>query len=622
MTIPRPEHPRPQFVRDEWLNLNGEWEFEIDAGDTGAERGLIERALRGRITVPFCPESKLSGVEHLDRTLAVWYRRTVRIPAAWAGKRALLHFGASDYDTTVWVNGREVGRHRGGFTPFSCDLHGLAAPGDEIAITVRARDDWRQAQPRGKQVPHYANSGCHYPRTTGIWQTVWLEAVPTCALKRPRITPDLANGCFRIAQALTRVAPGMQLRATLSDAQGAVIGQTIAADRDFCPQLTLAIPPLRRRLWSLDDPFLYDLVLELLDAQGAVVDRATSYAGLRAVGIAGMAVTLNGAPVFQRLVLDQGFYPEGLWTAPSDADLVRDIELSKAAGFNGARLHQKVFEERFLYHADRLGYLCWGEFGDWSMGTRENGDQHNWHATMITQWLEAIERDYNHPSLVGWCAMNESMVPIQDHIVAHDDVMRGMFLATKALDQTRPVLDVSGYCHRVAESDIYDSHDYEQDPAKFRATHAGTRDGRPFVNSWGSNPWGGADKPISLPWRGQPYFVSEFGGIWWNPDCKPGDASWGYGSRPKDEAEFYARFQGLCDVLLDDPGMFGYCYTQLTDVFQEQNGVVRFDRSTKLDLERLRAIQARPAAIERTGAGGAVGAAAAHSSNAGRGAAG
>jgi hypothetical protein len=335
-------------------------------------------------------------------------------------------------------------------------------------------------------------------------------------------------------------------------------------------------------------------VLELLDAQGAVVDRATSYAGLRAIGIAGMAVTLNGAAVFQRLVLDQGFYPEGLWTAPSDADLVRDIELSKAAGFNGARLHQKVFEERFLYHADRLGYLCWGEFGDWSMGTRENGDEHNWGPTMITQWLEAVERDYNHPALVGWCAMNESRSPWQDHIVAHDDVQRGMFLAAKAFDQTRPVLDISGYCHRVPESDVYDSHDYEQNPETFRATHAGTRAGRPFVNPC----YWGAGMPISLPWRGQPYFVSEFGGIWWNPECKPGDASWGYGSRPKDEAEFYARFQGLCDVLLDDPAMFGYCYTQLTDVFQEQNGVVRFDRSRKLDLERLRAIQARPAAIE------------------------
>jgi hypothetical protein len=269
-----------------------------------------------------------------------------------------------------------------------------------------------------------------------------------------------------------------------------------------------------------------------------------------------------------------------------------------AAGFNAARLHQKVFEERFLYHADRLGYLVWEEFGDWgvrpqdgSMAAIRDGFHHQAAAAMITQWIEVLERDYSHPCIIGWCPLNETRQDIEDRLTALDDVTRGMFLACKAMDLTRPVLDASGYAHRVPEADIYDCHDYEQDPEKLRRNHAGLAEGRPFSN----NPkW-------SIPYRGQPFFVSEFGGIWWNPAAaKAGkDASWGYGQRPADIKEFYRRFEGLCNVLLDNPRMFGYCYTQLTDVFQEQNGIFTFAREAKFDLERLRAVQTRRAAIEK-----------------------
>jgi hypothetical protein len=314
---------------------------------------------------------------------------------------------------------------------------------------------------------------------------------------------------------------------------------------------------------------------------------------LRSVAVAGKAVKINGRAVFQRLVLDQGYYPDGIMTAPTDDALSRDIGISIAAGFNGARLHQKVFEERFLYHADRLGYLVWGEFPDWGCGG--HGPEHDHQRTgpeYITQWLEELERDYSHPCIVGWCPLNETWQAYGDRITALDDVTRGMFLATKAIDGTRPVLDASGYSHRVPETDVYDSHDYEQDPAKFKARHDALTAGKPYVN-------GDEKKPISIPWRGQPYFVSEFGGIWWNPDAKPGEDSWGYGQRPGKIEEFYARFEGLCDALLSNPDMFGYCYTQLTDVFQEQNGIYRFDRGAKFDVERLRSIQRKTAAIER-----------------------
>ncbi|MDE2774728.1 MAG: beta-galactosidase [Chloroflexota bacterium] len=601
--IPRGEYPRPQFVRDDWLCLNGEWQFEIDQGDSGIHRGLLERELSDTITVPFCPESKLSGIEDHDYYNAVWYRRSATIPAAWAGKRVLLHFQAVDYDSTVWVNGEEVGRHRGGFSPFSCDISDTAGAGDDITIVLRARDDGQKPQPRGKQATDYGPEGAIYVRTTGIWQSVWLEPVPDIALRRSRITPDLANQTFRLEQPITGNAPGLRLRATLSDAAGAVVSAETSAEIDLSPRLDLPIPDDRLMLWDVGEPHLYNLEIALIDLHGNTIDRASSYAGMRAISIDRLAIKINGKTVFQRLVLDQGYYPDGIMTAPSDAALIEDIELSLAAGFNGARLHQKVFEERFLYHADRLGYIVWGEFGDW--GCRGEGPLDGEHQQpgpdYITQWLECLERDYSHPSIIGWCPLNETWQSITDRITALDDVTRGMYLATKAMDSTRPLLDASGYSHRVPAADVYDSHDYTQDPDTFRERHAGLAQGAPYENDGGQ--WGLPERMVgnvrwSIPYDGQPYFVSEFGGIWWNPDVQEGEDSWGYGTRPSSLEAFYERFEQLCAILLDDVNMFGYCYTQLTDIYQEQNGIYKFDRGLKFDMDRIRAAQIKPAAIE------------------------
>ncbi|MEU6715527.1 sugar-binding domain-containing protein [Nonomuraea sp. NPDC046802] len=591
--VPRPEYPRPQMVRPDWLTLNGTWQFEIDAGDSGLERGLLERDLTGTITVPFAPESELSGIGHTDFMEAVWYRRTVTIPAAWTDRRTLLHFGAVDHDATVWVNGVEVARHRGGFTPFTADLSPVVRPGEQATIVVRARDPRHGPQARGKQSTKYQNFECLYTRTTGIWQTVWLEPVPDVHLRRPRITPDVATSSFTVVTPLSGNRPGSSVRVTVSDGDGVVAAETARAEVDLAPSLRLRLD--RVRLWEPGDGFLYDVKVELLDAAGEVTDAVDSYAGLRSIAIDGKRVLVNGRPVFQRLVLDQGYYPDGLMTAPTDAALLRDIELSLAAGFNGARLHQKVFEERFLHHADRLGYLVWGEFGDWGAST---GHEQRPDASFITQWLEVLERDVSHPSIIGWCPLNETTQAIHDHITPLDDVTRGMFLATKLADPTRPVIDASGYSHRVPETDIYDSHNYEQQPSEFADQLSGLSKDEPFVNAM-------PERPISVPYRGQPYFVSEYGGIWWNPELAgteqdaDRESSWGYGQRVRSEEEFHTRFAGLTEVLLDDPDMFGYCYTQLTDVFQEENGIYRFDRTTKLDVERVRAVQSRPAASER-----------------------
>ncbi|MFW6155595.1 MAG: glycoside hydrolase family 2 protein [Planctomycetota bacterium] len=592
MDQPRSDYPRPQFARPDWLCLNGTWQFEIDPGDSGLQRGLRSRELTGTITVPFCPESALSGVEHVDFMEAVWYRKVVEIPAAWSGREVLVHFGAVDYDATVWVNNTEVGRHRGGFTPFTCNLAGVAAPGETATIVVRARDAMREAKARGKQSERYANHGCVYTRTTGIWQTVWLEPVPASRFRRPRITPDVPGKRFRLAMPLDGPRAGLAVRAVLSDADGEIGRAEVPADGAFTPELDLPIPDDRLKLWEPGEPHLYDIALELVGAKGTVVDAASTYGGMRSIVIDGRAVRINGKRVFQRLVLDQGYYPEGIMTAPSDEALRRDIELAMAAGFNGARLHQKVFEERFLTHADRLGYLVWGEFGDWGCSVRWNGasiedlSRHDPMVSMMAQWAEALERDYSHPCIIGWCPLNETYAEIGDHIDMLDDLTRGLFAMTRHADRSRPVLDASGYAHRVAETDVWDSHDYTEDVEAFRWRQRGVDDGEPFYNR----------REISIAYGGQPYFCSEFGGIRWTDE----PSGWGYGEAPETIDAFYDRFEGLCGALLDDPNMFGYCYTQLTDVFQEQNGIYRFDRSAKFDLDRLRAAQARPAAIEET----------------------
>jgi len=597
MTIPRPEYPRPQFVRPDWLCLNGEWEFEIDNGDSGHARNLVSSHLSDKITVPFCPESPLSGLGHVDFMAAVWYRRTVQAPDEWKGRHVLLHFGAVDYDATVWVDGQEVMRHRGGWTPFSVSLPTVTG-GDTFTVVVRARDDRHSPKPRGKQSQQYAPHGCHYTRTTGIWQTVWIEPVPEASLKRPRLTPDVANGAFHLEQPLTQNQPGLTLHAALKDAEGEVATASVAAHLDLAPRLTLPIPDDRRRLWSVSDPHLYDLEISLRDADGTVIDSANSYAGLRSVAIDGVKVKINGETVFQRLVLDQGYYPDGVMTAPTDEALIADIQMSQAVGFNGARLHQKVFEERFLYHADRLGYLIWGEFGDWGCGGHGPASDHQKPGvTYITQWLEALARDYSHPSIIGWCPLNETAQRIGDSITVLDDVTQGMYLATKAMDTSRPVLDTSGYSHRVRGADIYDSHDYidEKDYAvgivNFQKRHAQMAQGIVHKND-GTN-W-------SVPYEGQPYFVSEFGGFKWviEAEKQMADTSWGYGGGPTTLDDFYQRFGDVCDTLLNNPHMFGYCYTQLTDIYPELNGIYTFDRRPKFDAARLKAIQEKRAAIE------------------------
>ncbi len=601
-SIPRPEYPRPQWQRQEWLNLNGTWEFARDPADSGEEHGLHQQPLPERIVVPFCPESELSGIGNTERCLAVFYSRFLEIPASWRDHRILLHFGAADYETTVWINGDQVALqpHRGGHVSFSLDLTGKVKAGETCRLTVRCRDDWWNQYPRGKQMTTVERHGCHYDRTTGIWQTVWLEPLPKKSLGRPKITPRVDDSTFIIEAPVDGSGwKDHAVHVTLRDAGG----RLLLEEKSLCrtenrAHLHLKVPESEVRLWEPGAPYLYLLEFQLRDAEGNVLDKAASYAGLRSVSIEGNSILINGRRVFQRLVLDQGYYPDGMLTAPSDDALLQDIKLSMEAGFNGARLHQKIFEERFLFHADAMGYLVWSEFADWSNDTVDAMDRPDrWNITWVREWMECLARDYNHPCVIGWCPMNEQMPRRHTQFPQLENVMHCMYEATKLYDPYRPIVDVSGWPHRVKHTDVYDTHDYEQDVTKFKEKYDVIAQTGSIDINWNK------DKPDHLPYEGQPFFVSEFGGARWVKEEEEQDAarkkSWGYGKGPDSLEDFYARFQGLCEALLHNPAMFGYCYTQLTDVFQEKNGIYTFARERKFDLAKLKEIQTQKAAYEK-----------------------
>lgn len=557
--IPRPEHPFPQFMREDWLNLNGTWQFEIDRGMSGFDRRLFESGtLASQINVPFCPESDLSGIGDKDFMTCVWYKRSVTLPASFKGKRTILHIGACDYFTTVWVNGKEAVNHRGGYISFSCDITDFLKEG-ENDITVRAIDDTRSGdQPVGKQCYAFHSQGCHYTRTTGIWQTVWLEAVPEAYIVSAKYYTSI-DGTVRIA-AITKNAFGktLKVKASFAGKTAAEASATIKADST---EITLKIDD--PKLWFPGVPNLYDLDLCLEE------DQVKSYFGIREVAYSDHRFYVNGKSVFGRFILDQGFYPDGIYTAPSDEALKHDIEMSMACGYNGARLHQKIFEPRFLYHADRLGYMVWEEHANWGLDIARIGAFKNF----TGEWLEALERDFNHPAIIGWCPFNETQ-PNEDK-----ELIKLIYNMTKSLDPTRPVIDTSGWVHVSGCCDMYDCHDYEQDPAIFKARYDKLMAGEKIDDN----------TPLDL------CFVSEFGGTWWSPGVKGG---WGYGASPADMDEFLRRYEGLVSALLANERLCAFCYTQLTDVEQEQNGLYTYDRRAKFPVEKIAAITSAKAAVE------------------------
>ena len=574
--VPRPEHPRPDAFRANWLTLNGEWQFEIDKAGDGEARGLISgKDLASKIIVPFCPESQLSGLGlgNTEYFTNVWYRRMLELPAAMQGKRVLLHFGGVDYKTWVYVNGALAGTHVGENAAFCFDITRLLHAGPN-ELVVRVFDDLRSGlQPGGKQA-HNKSEGCVYTRTTGIWQPVWLEAVGSSFVENLSFVPDPDRSRVFIEAQVNGLDPDLKLVA-----EAFADGQLVGSDASTGPwrNQRLMLPLSTKKLWAPATPFLYDLKLTLYRG-GEKIDELQSYFGLRKVTIDGRRILINGQPVFQRLILDQGFYPDGIWTAPTDEALKHDIEMCMAAGYNGARLHQKVFEPRFLYWADKLGYLVWGEFPNWGYNYKPEG-----YAPLISEWTEILLRDRNHPAIIGWCPFNESGA-------SAGEIQQVVWNVTKAVDPTRPTLETSGWVHTLPHPEVRDTHDYEGNPAVFRKrwmdyfTKAGTEPALPV--RYGQH--------ASVADNGAPFMISEIGGIGWATE-----GGWGYGGAPKNLDEFYTRYQGTLDALLDNPNMFGFCYTQLTDVEQEHNGLYYYDRKPKFDVQKLHAITARQAAYER-----------------------
>ena len=578
----RLEYPRPQLVRKDWLCLNGEWEFEIDNALVGEAKKYWNRpSLDGKITVPYCPESVLSGVGNTDFMNCVWYRKTVTLPAEFAGKRTVIHFGAVDYLATLYVNGKKIGTHQGGYTPFSFDITDALTEGENV-IVLSAFDDVRSCkQPGGKQSLEFGSHGCFYTRTTGIWQSVWLEPVDAARVVTYRVYPDVANGAVTIQFQTTSAAMGTQL--TLSASYEGVHMGYVTATVNGCAT-TVTLPLKETHLWEIGQGRLYDLSV-ILRKNGAIVDAFDGYFGLREVGLTDKGMTLNGKLFFGRYILDQGFFPDGIYTAPSDEALKKDIEYSLQLGFTGARMHQKVFDPRYLYWADRLGYLLWGEYPSWGIDISNASCVKNY----LREWLEAVERDFSHPSVIGWCPINETWNLFNEGNANQcDDVVDMIYRATKYTDPTRPCIDTSGNYH-VVHCGLWDVHDYEQNPEKFAANYAKIDEGLVVDQVY-------RKEPKRQVYDGTPVFVSEYGGIGWDTDS-PTD-SWGYGVSVKSEEEFIARYKGLTDALLDNEHIMGLCYTQLTDVEQECNGLLTYNRRFKFDPAIFHEINTRKAKIE------------------------
>ena len=569
MNIPRPEHPNPQFVRNSWINLNGEWDFCIDNSRSGLEKKFFraDAQFDRKIIVPFCPESILSGIGNKDFMNAVWYKREFIIPERYKGLRTFIHFGAVDYKATVYINGEKVGVHKGGYTAFKFDITDKLADGVNT-VTVYAVDDVRDPmQPRGKQSEEYYSHGCDYTRTTGIWQTVWLEFTPQSYIESIKVFPNAENCSVDIQAKVTGDGKFEALALFHERIMGAA---TVDAKGGF---VTAHLDLKEAYLWDVGEGRLYDLELRFND------DRVDSYFGLRDIKLDGYKFLINGKSVFQRLVLDQGFYPDGIYTAPSDEALIKDIQLSLDVGFNGARLHQKIFEPRFLYHCDKMGYIVWGEYPNWGLDWSKPEAVY----AMLPEWTEEIERDFSHPSIIGWCPFNETWD--REGRKQHDDFLRVIYNATKAMDPTRPCIDTSGNYHVI--TDIFDVHDYEQNVEIFTANYNKLMtEGKLF------------DRHSSRQkYNGEATFVSEYGGIRWSVDQNDQNA-WGYGNAPKNKYEFIERYQGLTDALLDNDRMFGFCYTQLYDIEQEQNGLYTYSRKTKFESSIFKGINSRKAKIE------------------------
>ena len=582
--IPRPEYPRPHFVRDEWLNLNGEWEFAFDDDEVGVNEYWFDgRKLPLKITVPFAYQTELSGIN--DKTVheCVWYGRSFTIPENWT-QDVLLNFGAVDFEATVWINGQEVGQHQGGHVPFQFEIKPYLVE-NQNRLVVRVVDRQDQHQPRGKQSHTGLPYGIDYYCTTGIWQTVWLESAPAVRIEELRMIPDAAGNSFAIDVFLHAPSSAWRIDIDVFDQENLVAHSsrlTAIATGHFELHLPYA------KLWTPESPHLYDLRVRLYD-RDALLDEVRSYVGLRDIELRNGKFLLNGEVCYLKLVLDQGYWPDGYLTAPSDEALQTDIGWARMFGFNGVRKHQKIEDPRWLYWCDRLGLLVWEEMPnarEWSLHAEE---------LLSSEWQRAVRRDYNHPCIIAWVPVNESMgFPglTHEHPAQYAYIER-MVRVTRRLDPTRPVVDNDGWEHTDI-TDICAIHDYTPTAKKLKVRYRETIGGGALpIKVWIS------DRPLFVrgaQYRGQPIVLSEVGGFLLVPPDVPKeklDVLYEFYDSFKTPQELLLKYRDLMRGIAALPFLAGYCYTQLTDIEQEINGLLTYDRRPKVPPEKIAEIHHR-----------------------------
>ncbi len=590
-TIPRPEHPRPDFERDTFLNLNGTWQFAFDDEDAGlAGKWYLPGCTLDRtITVPFAYQTKLSGIGPTDEIHPViWYRRTFQVPDAWCGQRVLLHFGAVDFSCCVYVNGEAAGSHAGGYTPFVLDITRFLKEGDND-LCLRVVDEPDCTQPRGKQYWERGLMGCWYTPVSGIWQTVYLEAAGAYALEKIRITPDIDRHQCTFDLSLDRdPKEELDLEIAISYKGKGVRSICLRAEakRTSVPVDLIvrgSLDPVH--IWSPDNPAIYDADVYVRRC-GEVLDHVRTYFGMRKVEVRDGKVYLNNCPLYQRLILDQGYWPDSLLTPPSDEAIQSDIRYTLDFGYNGARKHQKIEDPRYYYWADRMGLLVWGELPSPYEFTEKSI------RNLSEMLMDFIERDFNHPCIITWVPLNESWGVREIFTNPRQQALARMLYQTaKAMDGTRMVSVNDGW--EQVETDICALHDYA-DRGEVIRDHFATREG---VERHACD-WRPCYAQGAVHTGKEAFLITEYGGIAFTNLGLQGDAggmeSWGYHDKVTSEEAFFSRFASVTDAIRGVPYCQGYCYTQLTDVMQEVNGLLTPDRKPKVDMARFRALNRNP----------------------------
>lgn len=578
--IPRNEYPRPSLERKEWINLNGEWAFGFDDKNIGVKEGWYRSCeLDKTIIVPYTFQCELSGINEQDFHDVVWYSKTFDLDEKYVGKRLLLHFGAVDYKADVWVNGEHLICHEGGHVPFSVEITNVARETGNV-ITVRAEDPTNDLElPRGKQYWKEKSFSIFYTRTTGIWQTVWIEPLAETYLENVLMTPDLDKKKVQVEYQVEGAKEDSKLKVTISLRDIEIVSDIIKiknnrGKREFWLDQEVTVDWNHQEFWawSPENPLLFDIKFEILDGE-EVVDSCASYFGLRKVSIQDGKFMLNNRPYFQKLLLDQGYWEESLLTAPTDEAFITDIKLCKEMGFDGVRKHQKIEDPRFLYWADKMGLLVWGEMANAYVYSRKYVKRMN------REWIEMIERDYNHPCIVAWTPLNESWGV--DCIMNNKDEQAhsaAMYWLTKSLDQTRPVISNDGWDH--TKTDLLTIHDYE-----FRKDILNERYSN-IENILDTRHAGRGVLAEGWEYEGQPVIISEMGGISYQKSKWEG---WGYSAANSDE-DFIKRYYDVVNPMITSLMIQGFCYTQITDVEQEINGLLTYAREPKVDLSIIKSI--------------------------------